>query len=277
MQTDVDTDARNQRERDPGSAESKMAQSLAIDMGMKPELVANLTAEKFKTLSPVLEKKYEIEQKKLDRKDARTAKLDATKEKASEGQKAVDRDFAKDYNEWTSGGQASADKNIQRLEDTKKILAKPKDDWVGTSGRITGRLPDALRSEESIRLRQDVQAAAQGALRATLGPQFTEKEGERIMAAAYDEKLSPQENIKKIDAALKELQTAKNNKIAKSKHFENKSTLAGYRAMDSGEQTANSGDTVQIRDPQGKVRLIPKSQVDAALAAGGSMVEGTAR
>lgn len=71
MQSDVDTDALNQRERDPTSAESKMAQSLAIDMGMKPELVANLTAEKFKTLSPVLQKKYDIEQRKLDRKEAR--------------------------------------------------------------------------------------------------------------------------------------------------------------------------------------------------------------
>lgn len=242
------------KEMDPNSIESKMAQDLAVQMGMDPEQAKGLTAAKFKEFSPIMEKKYQIAETAQARRDAADtaaqsrkdtaqiaadARRDAAQLRKEEmankkaedltiGQKSVDRDFAKDYNEWTSGGQAATDKNLDRLKEARDVLAQHKDDLFGTSGRFTGRLPDALRSQESIRLRQDVQAAAQGALKATLGSQFTEKEGERIMAAAYDEKLSPDENLRKIDAAIKELETSKQNKNAKTKFFEQSGGLKGF-------------------------------------------------
>lgn len=233
------------REKDVNSEESKLARDLAQRMIPKKDF-SQLNAEQINKLLPSLTKVYDIEQKKLERQDALNEKKDARLEKRqdklaavadkkaegiTEGRKAVDRDFAKDYNDWTSGGQAAVDKNLKRLEEARNVLSQRKDDWFGTSGRLTGRLPDALRSQESVRLRQDVQAAAQGALKATLGSQFTEKEGERIMAAAYDEKLSPEENLKKIDAAIQELQTSKQNKNSKSRYFEQKGSLNGFSSM----------------------------------------------
>lgn len=56
------------RERDVDSQESKMADQLARDMGYKGGPV---TAEQFKAFSPAMTKRYEIEQKKLDRQEAR--------------------------------------------------------------------------------------------------------------------------------------------------------------------------------------------------------------
>lgn len=59
-----------QREKDPTSPESVMAQQLAKRMGFQGD-ASKLTAEQFKAYSPVLSKMYDIEQKKLDRQEAR--------------------------------------------------------------------------------------------------------------------------------------------------------------------------------------------------------------
>lgn len=58
------------REKDPTSEESKMAQQLATRMGFQGDS-SKITAEQFRGYSPVLSKMYEIEQKKLDRAEAR--------------------------------------------------------------------------------------------------------------------------------------------------------------------------------------------------------------
>lgn len=167
-----------------------------------------------------------------------TSKLavDRAKGNMTEGQKAVDAAFAKDYNEWLTAGKSSTDKNLKLLEDAKRTLAKREKDLVGTSGRVTGRLPDFLRSEESLRLRDDVQRAASGALKASLGSQFTEKEGERIMAQSYNEKLSPAENIKKIDAAIKEIKGSRDLMEERSSFYEQRGSLQGWKSPKSGEQ-----------------------------------------
>jgi hypothetical protein len=142
---------------------------------------------------------------------------------ASAGIKKLDTEFAKDYNEWTGGGKESFEKNLQRLKDAKVKLAAS-----GAGGRFAGRLPDWLKSEELITTRDDVHAAAVAGLRAALGAQFTEKEGERIQGYSFNEKLSPEENAKKIDAAIKELEQSKLQKEAKARYFEQNETLKGY-------------------------------------------------
>jgi hypothetical protein len=166
-------------------------------------------------------------------------RLNEIKEKMSEGgtegRKAVDKDFAKDYNEWNGGGFATAQKNLQRLRDAKAAL---KND-PSLTGSFRGLAPDWVRNatnEKAITTRDDVRAAAQGALKATLGSQFTEKEGERIMNQAYNERLSPQANIDKIDAAIKELEGHQQAMLAKSKHFEQHGSLRGFETP-SAEKT----------------------------------------
>ncbi len=167
-------------------------------------------------------KKFGLEQQKFS--------LD--KQKASgaggftEGRKAVDKDYAKDYNDWTSTGRTSLDKNLERLKEAKSLLEKDKT----LTGSLRGLAPDWVRNstnEDAIKTRDNVRAAAQGALKATLGSAFTEKEGERIMNQAYNEKLSPEANIEKIDAAIKELETNTLNNERKVKHFQKHGTLSG--------------------------------------------------
>jgi hypothetical protein len=157
---------------------------------------------------------------------AKQAALDNKTPKQT-GTDAVDRDYAKEYNVWTSTGKVSAAKNLKLLQDAKDQLDKEKNDWFAPSGRFIGRMPDLVRGEGDIAIRQNVQQAAQGALKATLGTNFTEKEGERIMAAAYDERLSPEQNMAKIQTAIDEVQANIINADKKASMFESTGSLRG--------------------------------------------------
>jgi hypothetical protein len=231
-------DLRRETEEDPASEESRMAQQLASTM-MPGRDFSKMSASKLKELLPSLSKAFEVRSRNEDKQEARDFKREEAMlrrtEGKSDGQKVLDREFSKDFNEWQTRNKAGVEKNLDLLRQTKQTLEKRKNDMVGTSGRITGRLPDFLRSEESIRLREDVHRAVQATLRATLGAQFTEKEGERIMNASYNEKLSPAENIKKIDAAIKELENNVRVMDDRANYFEENGTLVGYRAPKSSE------------------------------------------
>lgn len=65
------------------------------------------------------------------------------------------------------------------------------------SGSMRGLLPDSIRAAtnpEALIVQQSIQSAITDTLRPTLGAQFTEKEGERIMNLQYDPRLPPEEN-----------------------------------------------------------------------------------
>lgn len=160
-------------------------------------------------------------------------KQELEKGKITEGAKELDSDYAKKYNQWTSTGIPEANKNLQLLKNARKIVAQyaAVGGLNGLSGNVTGRAPDALRTEESKAIEQDVQSVAQAGLRAILGSAFTDEEGKRIMRTSYDAKLSPAENLKKIDATLKELEERFSNNMSKMRHFEsNNYSLRGWRA-----------------------------------------------
>lgn len=158
----------------------------------------------------------------------------------SPGQDAEDRKFAADLNEWEGTGKGNFEANISRLEGAKKKLAQRvlmKKDTRGVIGigqRSESRLPDEMKSVEDVTIRDDVRQAAQGALKATLGAQFTEREGNMIMARSYNEDLPPEENLKKIQIAIDELESKKRHMDHRGKHFRSSGgTLAGYQPLDA--------------------------------------------
>lgn len=164
------------------------------------------------------------------------------------GEKAVDLSFGKDLGDWVTSGKATTEKNLKRLEDATQYLQEHKNDLITPTGKINGLLPDLLKSNKTIATRDDVRAAAQGALKATLGAQFTEKEGERIMNAAYNEKLSPEENLKKISAAIKEIRDIADEKEARTQYFNKVGSLKGFtkpQGLLSPQKTTQSPDTIQ--------------------------------
>lgn len=147
------------------------------------------------------------------------------------GQKKLDEDYAKDYNDWTTVGRGQASKSLAKLKDALNILTKEAQSSFPTiSGRNVGALPDLLRPTASRVVEQDVQETAQAGLRAALGASFTEKEGERILKTSYDKTLPETENIKKVNAIIKELEERIANQESKREFFEKYRTLDGWKA-----------------------------------------------
>jgi len=151
------------------------------------------------------------------------------------GEKTVDVKFADDYNKWTSGGKESALSNLERLKEAQKEIRQAiaeGDQYI--SGRVVGALPDIARPEKSRALQQKVQESALSSLKDTLGSQFTENEGKKILAMAYDPTLSPEENVKKVDRAVSYIM----EKIAatedKAGYFQGSGTLQGYKPRGLG-------------------------------------------
>lgn len=297
------------RESDPNSQESKLAQSLAVDLGVDPDQASKLTAAQFQSFSPTLKTKYEIKAKaelaqadkdykdktlaqadKFHKEDlasslqgkkeikqmdidARLADIEAKKGEArSEGIKALDKDYAKDYNEWTSAGSPLLSKNLTALEEAKNALSKD----PSLVGGLTGTLPDRMTADRVLQQRQKVGSAIQSSLKATLGSAFTEKEGERVLKNAYNEAASPATNIASLDALINQLKTQKDSNDAKAQFFQKNGTLAGFeppKTMTASNPGSGGSNTVRVKDPSGNIRLIPKDQVKNALAAGGSLAD----
>ena len=105
------------REQDPNSEESKMAQDLAKAMGMGN--VTGLTAAKFKEFSPALQKKYEIEQNKLNRQEARAARQQDTAIRQQDKQLVRDEKKKTTLNE-VEDRRTNIEDNITQLENMIK-------------------------------------------------------------------------------------------------------------------------------------------------------------
>ncbi|WP_374028337.1 hypothetical protein ACES2J_08370 [Bdellovibrio bacteriovorus] len=121
------TDAQRERDMDPNSEESKMAKALAVKMGMNPDTAKNLTAAKFKEVSPVLEKMYSVEQTKLARQDAAATRAEAKAQREYEKNQTLETTFgtartADDAKQLKAAAETKAkfDRQLQELIDLRK-------------------------------------------------------------------------------------------------------------------------------------------------------------
>lgn len=194
-----------------------------------------------------LGRKSEVDAANIGKIRAETGKLNAEARNLgagggpggkAEGVKALDRDFAKDYNEWTSGGSKIAQTEIQKLRGIANDLNAGK----VTTGGLTGAFPDRLTSNSVLKARADVQSTVMNSLRAILGAQFTEKEGERIIKNTWNEADSTENNLARINRLVGDLEAKAQAKSAKAGFFEKNETLRGYKA---GSAPAGSDEDQQ--------------------------------
>lgn len=163
--------------------------------------------------------------------------------------KAVDEQFAKDYVAFATGGASDAAKQLGQLKDVVEQLKKPK---ANLTGPIIGSVPDSVKkftTPDAIAMRERVEEVVQRSLRAILGAQFTEKEGERLIARAYNPNLSEQENAIRVGRLYSQLEQAFRSKQSAASYFQKNNTLEGW---------------------SGKIPSIGDFNVDSAKQAGGS-------
>lgn len=160
----------------------------------------------------------------------------------TKGQEALDKEFAKDYAKYyAGGGYADSLKGIQQLRDVINTLKSGKD----VTGGTIGYLPDAfvsLYDPEAVSAKETVEEVVQRNLRLILGAQFTEKEGERLIARAYNPRLDEKTNLERVERLLNQMEQAANSKAQAAEYFEQFGTLKGYQGSRFHEQFRRAED-----------------------------------
>jgi hypothetical protein len=142
--------------------------------------------------------------------------------------------FLKDYD---PAKFAQSQKNIAILETAYKDIDPtddfqasglpyqqfPDNDLLQTGARIFG---EGARRED---IEQRIRSVTQESLRALLGGQFAEREGERIIRNAYNPALPEEFNRARLKTTIDTLKRVEAEQRARINHFEKFQTLAGYK------------------------------------------------
>jgi hypothetical protein len=147
----------------------------------------------------------------------------------TDAQKAVDRNYAKDWNEFTSKGRVNAESSIKKLEAIKRELEKDQGLFESGGGRVSV-LPDALRSKDAIRRRDMARNAANATLKSLFGGQLSDGERKSAAEEFYNDKLGNAENAAILGEKILAMKAGLANETAKAEYFRENGTLAGFNA-----------------------------------------------
>jgi hypothetical protein len=130
-----------------------------------------------------------------------------------EGDKIVEENnFWKKYNDtmipevidWQTTS-ADTKGNIVKLMDVLEQLSDPN---ALLTGPLIGQMPDFVMNflnPEAVGAREAVESVVQRNLKAVLGGQFTEREGEKLVKRAYNPQLSQEENAKRLRILIEQM------------------------------------------------------------------------
>jgi hypothetical protein len=219
------------------------------ELGMGP------FAQKPEGLTPeqeVAKGRLELDEKKFmaDLMQREGAKAPLTPE-----QKKFAEEAGKGAYSWNQGGQQVAQENINTFS---KVLSDLESGQIDTRtlGEFIPLGGDWWRSAINPTGQQaldNIRGVIFQGLRETLGAQFTQKEGERLVEASYNPKLSEADNIARLKPALERMQATFEAKNALTQHI-----------MDGGS----------VRDYQGPKPMDVYKSFDNRGGAGGSPIQG---
>jgi hypothetical protein len=146
------------------------------------------------------------------------------------GEKKVDESFAGIYTKWLGGEKQQAESNIANLENKLERLVTGQED---VSGPLIGATPDSLKPiifPEATGFLDEVSDIVFQSLRATLGAQFTEQEGKRLIAATFNQSLDESLNLPRLQRLLAKIKSIYNEKQAKADFYNVNGTLKNYKS-----------------------------------------------
>ena len=150
-------------------------------------------------------------------------------------QEEMDKIFGKTIADYKLKGQAQVISNLQNLDEKIGILEgtilNEKGQKYNVSGPLIGALDDlalAATFPDAAGFRSDIRDIVFQSLREKLGAQFTEKEGERLVNAAFNFYLEEEQNIGRLKRLYKTIEDAANAKNKSMKYYDENGTLKGY-------------------------------------------------
>jgi len=145
----------------------------------------------------------------------------------TEGQKAVDRDYAKQYNQFTGKGRENAVHAINQLEKMAEELEGDSGLFELGGGRISA-LGDTFRSRTAIRRRDSTRNFANTTLRELFPGALSDAEREAAAKEYYNDALSNEDNAKIIRDKIGQLKNALQSETDKALYFQQNKSLSGY-------------------------------------------------
>lgn len=174
--------------------------------------------------------------------------------KITPAQKSADQAFGKDYNEFVAqGGYADAQKNLTQLRGVRDQLTAISEgrSKENLTGPWLGQMPDAVTSftnPKAVDARQQVEEVVQRNLRIVLGAQFTQKEGEALIARAYNPTLDEAQNSARLGRLITAMEQAMQAKQAAAQYYEQNGTLNGFK----GKHNFSMSDIERMADFDGR-------------------------
>lgn len=173
----------------------------------------------------------------------------------SPAQKKIDEKFAGEFVDFqAAGGSSKIEKNLTTLQSASNRLKSGNN----LTGPVLGSLPDAVRATtnpESLEVQQNVELVITESLKQLLGAQFSEKEGERLLARTYDPRLPEDINASRVDALIKQIRTSAEAKVAASDFLSENGTLKGFKG-----KVFSPSDITNMSLPGGKEVKKAKAQ-----------------
>jgi len=195
-------------------------------------------------------KEFELAEKKFMADLMKTANAVAPMTPA---QKKFAEEAGKGAFTWDQGGRQNAQENIQKFG---SVIADLESGQIDTR-TLTEFVPiggDWWRSAVNPTGQQaldNIRGVIFQGLRETLGAQFTEREGERLVNASYNPKLSEAENIARLKPALQRMQATFQAKENLTQHIMNGGDPRDYKGKtprqvyDSFDQQASGGSPIE--------------------------------
>jgi hypothetical protein len=146
----------------------------------------------------------------------------------SPGFKKRDELFAQIALDWETGGGSDALKQLVQIEDVIGRI----DRGENVSGGVSGFSPDLLRAfadPNAQDAKDTVEEVVQRNLKAILGAQFTAQEGGELIKRAFNARLSPEINRKRLQRLFTQMRLAAEQKQAMTNFFNQNGTLQGYQ------------------------------------------------
>lgn len=158
----------------------------------------------------------------------------------SKGYEKVNEKYAAEYIKWIDTGAYQVElENLSKLDESLETLKNE-----NVTGAIIGLTPNAMLSvlnPEALNLQDNIRSIVFQGLRATLGAQFTEREGNRLVEAAFNPLLSEEMNIIRLKRMRERIKTMIESKQSAVNYFQNNNgTMQGY----TGRATFNLDDAI---------------------------------
>ena len=158
----------------------------------------------------------------------------------SAGYEKVNEKYAAEYIKWIETGAYQVElENLKKLDESLDTLRNK-----NVTGAIIGLTPNPVLSvvnPEALNLQDNIRSIVFQGLRATLGAQFTEREGNRLVEAAFNPMLSEKMNIVRLERMRERIKTMIESKQAAVTYFQNNNgDMSGY----TGQATFNLDEAV---------------------------------